>query len=112
MLTEETFGPAAPVTTFRTVDEAIAQANATEFGLGAALWTRDLGRAGELARRIRAGMVTVNGVVKSDPRLPFGGVKKSGIGRELSRYGLLEMCNIKSVVVHAPQGTSPARPVE
>ena len=112
VLKEETFGPAAPVTTFRSVDEAIAQANATEFGLGAALWTRNLGRAGELARRIRSGMVTVNGIVKSDPRLPFGGVKKSGIGRELSRYGLLEMCNIKSVVVHAPQGASPPRPVE
>lgn len=49
-------------------------------------------------------MVTVNNVVKSDPRMPFGGVKKSGIGRELSRYGLLEMCNIKSVVMYAPQG--------
>jgi succinate-semialdehyde dehydrogenase/glutarate-semialdehyde dehydrogenase/succinyl-CoA reductase len=102
VLREETFGPAAPVTTFRTLDEAIAQANATEFGLGASLWTRDLDRAREIARRIQSGMVTVNNVVKSDPRMPFGGVKKSGIGRELSRYGLLEMCNIKSVVMYAP----------
>ncbi len=112
VLREETFGPVAPVTTFRTVDEAISQANATEYGLGAALWTRDLSRAGEFARRIQSGMVTVNGIVKSDPRLPFGGVKKSGIGRELSRYGLLEMCNIKSVVIHAAEGTPPKARVE
>ncbi len=103
ILREETFGPAAPVTTFASVDEAVAQANATEFGLGASLWTRNLGRSREIARRIQSGMVTVNNIVKSDPRMPFGGVKRSGIGRELSRYGLLEMCNIKSVVVNASQ---------
>ena len=112
VLREETFGPAAPVTPFRSVDEAIAQANATEFGLGASLWTRDLTRAREIARRIQAGMVSVNSIVKSDPRLPFGGVKKSGIGRELSRYGLLEMCNIKTVVMYAPAGMEPPRPVK
>jgi len=103
ILREETFGPAAPVTTFASVDEAVAQANATEFGLGASLWTRNLQRAREVARRIQSGVVSVNSIVKSDPRMPFGGVKRSGIGRELSRYGLLEMCNIKSVVLYAAQ---------
>ena len=110
VLREETFGPAAPVTPFRSVDDAIAQANATEFGLGASLWTRDLTRAREIARRIQSGVVSVNSIVKSDPRLPFGGVKKSGIGRELSRYGLLEMCNIKTVVLYAPAGMERPRP--
>src|SRR2546428_185033 len=68
-------------------------------GLGASIWTRNLGQADELARQVESGMVFINGVVKSDPRTPFGGVKHSGVGRELSRYGLLEMVNIKTVVI-------------
>jgi succinate-semialdehyde dehydrogenase/glutarate-semialdehyde dehydrogenase len=94
---EETFGPAAAVIRVRDADEAIRLANATEFGLGAALWTSDLTRARKLAARIEAGAVFINGMVASDPRLPFGGVKKSGYGRELGVYGIREFTNIKSV---------------
>jgi len=72
-------------------------ANDSQFGLGAALWTRDPARGERLAAEIEAGAVFVNGLVKSDPRLPFGGVKKSGYGRELSEYGIREFVNIKSV---------------
>ena len=107
VLREETFGPVAPVTRVRDVDEAIRLANASEFGLGASVWTRNTTKADELARRIEAGIVFVNGAVKSDPRMPFGGIKHSGIGRELSRYGLLEMVNVKAVEVFAP-GTAQA----
>src|SRR3989440_1956808 len=99
VLREETFGPVAPVLTVPDLDSAIREANDSEFGLGASLWTRDLARADALARGIESGLVFINGVVKSDPRMPFGGVKRSGVGRELSRYGLLEMGNIKTVEV-------------
>lgn len=94
---EETFGPIAPVTPVRDADEAVSLANDTKFGLGASIWTRDLARAEELSRRIASGIVSVNNVVLSDPRIPFGGIKHSGFGRELSRYGMLEFVNIKSV---------------
>ena len=77
--------------------EAVRLANDSEYGLGASLWTEDLDKAEKLSRLVRAGMVTVNYVVFSDPRVPFGGVKKSGFGRELSRYGMLEFVNIKSI---------------
>jgi succinate-semialdehyde dehydrogenase/glutarate-semialdehyde dehydrogenase/succinyl-CoA reductase len=99
VLREETFGPVAPVLAVPDLETAIREANDSEFGLGASLWTRDLARADELVREIESGMVFVNGAVKSDPRMPFGGVKHSGIGRELSRYGLLEMVNIKTVEI-------------
>ena len=72
-------------------------ANDSQYGLGASIWTEDLDKAEKLSRLVRSGMVTVNNVVLSDPRVPFGGVKKSGFGRELSRYGMLEFVNIKSV---------------
>jgi succinate-semialdehyde dehydrogenase/glutarate-semialdehyde dehydrogenase len=94
---EETFGPAAAVIRVRDAEEAISLANATEFGLGAALWTRDLDRARLLARRIEAGAVFINGMVASDPRLPFGGIKKSGYGRELGVVGIREFTNIKTI---------------
>lgn len=97
---EETFGPLMPIIKVDNEDEAIREANNSEFGLGASIWTRDLDKGERLAKKIEAGVVFVNGQVKSDPRLPFGGIKKSGIGRELSRYGLLEFCNIKSVVIN------------
>jgi succinate-semialdehyde dehydrogenase / glutarate-semialdehyde dehydrogenase len=96
----EVFGPVAPVITVKDEDEAVEIANSTEFGLGAEIWSGDLDRAERLAKRIRSGFVAINGMVKSDPRLPFGGIKKSGIGRELSHYGLKEFVNIKTVVVN------------
>lgn len=99
VLTDEVFGPIAPVVVVRTEEEAIAAANRTEYGLGASIWSRDQARAERLARRIEAGTIAINDFVKSDPRLPFGGVKKSGVGREMSHYGLKEMVNIKTVVV-------------
>lgn len=99
ILTEEVFGPIAPVIVVRDEDEAIRVANSTQYGLGASIWSRDLERAERLARRIEAGCVAINDMVKSDPRLPFGGIKKSGVGRELSHYGLKEFVNIKTVVV-------------
>ncbi|CAE6492965.1 putative succinate-semialdehyde dehydrogenase (NADP(+)) [Candidatus Nitrosotenuis uzonensis] len=94
---EETFGPVAPITVFEDEKEALRLANDSEFGLGASIWTENLNKAEALSRRIESGIVTVNNVVISDPRIPFGGIKQSGYGRELSRYGMLEFVNIKSV---------------
>jgi succinate-semialdehyde dehydrogenase/glutarate-semialdehyde dehydrogenase/succinyl-CoA reductase len=94
---EETFGPVAPITIVDSESEAIRLANDTEFGLGASIWTKDLAKAEKMSRRIESGIVSVNNVVLSDPRIPFGGIKHSGFGRELSRYGVLEFVNIKSV---------------
>jgi len=99
IMSDEVFGPIAPIITVKDEDEAITVANNTEFGLGASIWSRDPARAERLAARIEAGTVTINDMVKSDPRLPFGGIKKSGVGRELSHYGMKEFVNIKTVVV-------------
>jgi succinate-semialdehyde dehydrogenase/glutarate-semialdehyde dehydrogenase len=96
---QEVFGPVASLIRFRTDDEAVTLANQTAYGLGASLWTRDTAKAEALARRIEAGNVFINGMVKSDPRLPFGGIKRSGYGRELSVVGLHEFTNIKTVWV-------------
>ena len=96
---EETFGPVAAVIRARDDAEAIALANDSPYGLGASLWTRHDGRAERLAGEIEAGCVFVNGQVRSDPRLPFGGIKRSGYGRELSEYGIREFVNIKSVAI-------------
>jgi succinate-semialdehyde dehydrogenase/glutarate-semialdehyde dehydrogenase len=96
---EETFGPLASITTFRDEEEAVALANATAYGLGASLWTRDVARGEALARRIEAGTVMVNAMTRSDFRLPFGGVKDSGWGRELAEYGLLGLSAVKSLWV-------------
>ena len=97
VMKEETFGPVAPIMVVKDGDEAVKYANMTEFGLGGSVWGRDIRAAEKVARQMATGMVTVNNIVSSDPRMPFGGVKKSGIGRELSRYGMLEFTNIKSV---------------
>ena len=94
---EETFGPVAAVITARDEAEAVALANRSPFGLGASLWTRDLQRGETLAGEIESGSVFINGMVKSDPRLPFGGIKRSGYGRELSAFGIREFVNIKTV---------------
>ncbi len=94
---EETFGPVAAVIRARDAAEAIELANRSQFGLGASLWTGDAARGEDLAAEIDAGSVFVNGAVKSDPRLPFGGIKSSGYGRELSTVGIREFVNIKTV---------------
>jgi succinate-semialdehyde dehydrogenase/glutarate-semialdehyde dehydrogenase len=107
---EETFGPVAAVVRARDPDDAVRLANDTEYGLGAALWTRDIARGTELARQIEAGCVFINGMVASDPRLPFGGIKRSGYGRELGTYGIKEFVNIQTVVVGQP--VAPAPPAE
>jgi succinate-semialdehyde dehydrogenase/glutarate-semialdehyde dehydrogenase len=94
---EETFGPVAAVIRAKDEGDAVRLANDSSFGLGASLWTQDRTRAQRLAAQIEAGAIFVNGIVKSDPRLPFGGIKRSGYGRELSEYGIREFVNIKSV---------------
>ena len=94
---EEIFGPVAVIYPFKTEEEAVDLANSTDFGLGATIWSRDLERANRLASRIECGMVFINDIVHSDPRVPFGGVKASGIGRELGAPGALELANPKLI---------------
>jgi succinate-semialdehyde dehydrogenase/glutarate-semialdehyde dehydrogenase len=96
---EETFGPVAAVIRARDETDAIRLANASVYGLGGAVWSRDRDRAERVAAAMETGFVSVNGQVRSDPRLPFGGVKQSGYGRELAEYGLREFVNVKTVVV-------------
>ena len=99
VLAEETFGPVAAVRRVADADEALAVANGSEYGLGAAIWTADVARGEAIARTIESGAVFVNGMVASDPRLPFGGVKRSGYGRELGAFGIREFTNVQGIWV-------------
>ncbi|HKW59457.1 MAG TPA: NAD-dependent succinate-semialdehyde dehydrogenase [Candidatus Dormibacteraeota bacterium] len=96
---EETFGPVAALIRVKDADDALRVANDTDFGLGSNIWTGDVSRAKDLAERVEAGLVFINGMVASDARLPFGGMKRSGYGRELSEYGIKEFTNIQTVWV-------------
>jgi len=96
---QETFGPVVSLITARDEEDAISIANNSEFGLGGCVWTRDLKRGETIARRVETGAMFVNGMTKSDPRLPFGGIKKSGYGRELGTYGIREFVNVKTIWV-------------
>ncbi len=98
---EETFGPMATVITVKNETEAIEFANKNRYGLGASIWTQDLEKANVLARQINSGAVFENTLVKSDARLPFGGIKKSGYGRELSELGIKEFVNAKTIVIES-----------
>jgi succinate-semialdehyde dehydrogenase/glutarate-semialdehyde dehydrogenase len=103
MFHEETFGPAAAIIRAHDTEHAIELANTSDFGLSSNLWTRDISYAHELASRIEAGGIFINGMSSSDPRLPFGGIKKSGFGRELSSFGIQEFVNIQTVWVGPAQ---------
>ena len=94
---EEAFGPLASVITVANEAEAIVLANSSRYGLGGSIWTKDVEKGIALARNINSGAVFINSLVKSDPRLPFGGIKKSGYGRELGRHGILEFVNAKTI---------------
>jgi succinate-semialdehyde dehydrogenase/glutarate-semialdehyde dehydrogenase len=103
-LEEETFGPVAAVRRVADADEAIAVANRSVYGLGAAIWTADVARGEAIARSIESGAVFINGMVASDPRLPFGGVKRSGYGRELGPFGIREFTNIQTIWIGPADG--------
>ena len=96
---EETFGPVAPLIRAGSPQHAVQLANESRYGLGAVIWTRDIARAREMAARLQSGSVSINAVTASDPRLPVGGVKLSGYGRELGEHGMRELVNVQSVVV-------------
>ena len=96
---EELFGPVASILRVKDEDEAVRVANDTTFGLGGSVWTRDAGRGERVARQLQVGVAFVNAIVRSDVRLPFGGTKRSGFGRELAEHGIHEFMNIKSVYV-------------
>jgi succinate-semialdehyde dehydrogenase/glutarate-semialdehyde dehydrogenase len=100
LLGEEIFGPVAPIVAFDTEDEAVALANATEYGLVAYVYTRDLARGMRVSERIESGMIALNRGLVSDPAAPFGGVKQSGLGREGAHHGLLEFMEAKYIATN------------
>lgn len=112
VLKEETFGPVAALLRVHDADEAVRVANSSPYGLGAAVWTNDEAAGRVLARRIESGSVFINGMVASDPRLPFGGVKQSGYGRELSSFGIREFVNIQTIWVGPAGSTQPSANAE
>ena len=97
---EETFGPVAAIITFKTIEEAIELSNQSQFGLGVSIFTQDIDFIKTKISAFNEGAVFINEMVKSDPRLPFGGIKKSGYGRELAEDGIKEFVNIKTVVIN------------
>ena len=109
---EETFGPVAAVIRVGDEERAVELANDSPYGLGGNLWTRDNERGKQLARRIESGNVFINGMTASDPRLPFGGVKESGYGRELSHFGIREFTNVQTIWVGPAQGEQATSPAE
>jgi len=107
MWSQEVFGPVAGLFRVDSYDEAVALANGTDFGLGANAWTNDSDEQAAFATDLESGLVFVNGMVTSYPELPFGGVRNSGYGRELSAHGIREFCNLKTVWMG--KGSSPTR---
>jgi len=113
VFTDETFGPVAAIIRARDTEHALELANDSKFGLSSNLWTRNIEQARELAARIEAGGVFINGMTASDPRLPFGGIKRSGYGRELSSFGIREFVNIQTVWIGPKVENAPTqRPSE
>jgi succinate-semialdehyde dehydrogenase / glutarate-semialdehyde dehydrogenase len=108
MWSEEVFGPAAGLYRVSSFDEAMAIANDVDYGLGANAWTGDLDEQQRFIERIEAGMAFVNGMTVSYPHLPFGGIKRSGYGRELSRHGIREFCNVKTVWIGDARNGAPS----
>jgi succinate-semialdehyde dehydrogenase / glutarate-semialdehyde dehydrogenase len=106
---EEVFGPVASIISVADADEAVTVANDTPFGLGASVWSRDFDAAVAVGRRITSGACFINSLVASDPRMPFGGTKRSGYGRELAMHGIREFVNVRTWwAMSGPQRQAPA----